>query len=159
MRPCIAFIHGTTRADKLWPEHRWVELGRRAAGAGFRIALPSGSDEEDARGARLATAIGAVDAVVWPRMALGELVDRLAAVAGVIGVDSGPSHIAVALDLPHVQIYNLPTAWRTGPQARWGAPRQTAVTGEPAPDVDAVWDAWCDMLASAHGPGAPVSRT
>ena len=32
-----------------------------------------------------------------------------------IGVDSGLSHVAVALDLPHVQIYNFDTAWRTGP--------------------------------------------
>ena len=34
------------------------------------------------------------------------------------------THIAVALDLPHVQIYNFDTAWRTGPL---GNPRQRAV--------------------------------
>jgi 3-deoxy-D-manno-octulosonic-acid transferase len=42
----------------------------------------------------------------------------LAALRGVVGVDSGLSHIAVALDLPHVQIYNFDTAWRTGPLGR-----------------------------------------
>ena len=62
-------------------------------------------------------------------MDLGALVDRLAASAGAIGVDSGPSHIAVALGLPHVQIYNFPTAWRTGPQARHGQRHQVAVEG------------------------------
>ena len=56
-----------------------------------------------------------------------------------IGVDSGLSHIAVALDLPHVQIYNFETAWRTGPV---DAARQRAVYAQPTPTVEAVWDAW-----------------
>jgi heptosyltransferase-1 len=45
----------------------------------------------------------------------------------------------VALDLPHVQIYNFDTAWRTGPI---GAPHQRSVHESPAPPVDAVWEAW-----------------
>jgi heptosyltransferase-1 len=59
-------------------------------------------------------------------------------------VDSGLSHIAVALDLPHVQIYNFDTAWRTGPgDGRHGkAAQQVSVYATPNPDVDAVWRAW-----------------
>jgi heptosyltransferase-1 len=57
----------------------------------------------------------------------------------VIGVDSGLSHIAVALDLPHVQVYNFDTAWRTGPL---GEGRQRSVYGSPCPSLDAVWNAW-----------------
>jgi heptosyltransferase-1 len=56
----------------------------------------------------------------------------------VIGVDSGLSHIAVALDLPHVQVYNFDTAWRTGPSG----PKQRSVYAQPTPSVDAVWQAW-----------------
>jgi hypothetical protein len=63
-------------------------------------------------------------AEVWPRLDLGALTDRLAACTGVVGVDSGLSHIAVALDLPHVQLYNFDTAWRTGPHGMpWPAQR------------------------------------
>jgi len=61
----------------------------------------------------------------------------------VVGVDSGLSHIAVALGLPHVQIYNFDTAWRTGPQP--GGPKaasQVCVFASPHPTVDAVWQAW-----------------
>jgi heptosyltransferase-1 len=72
-------------------------------------------------------------------MDLGALVDRFAASAGVVGVDSGLSHIAVALAKPHVQIYNFDTAWRTGPV---GAARQASVFAAPAPTVDQVWAAW-----------------
>ena len=84
-------------------------------------------------------------AQVWPRQDLGSLTDRLAACAGVIGVDSGLSHVAVALDLPHVQIYNFDTAWRTGPPASGGSQgpaRQAAVYAQPTPSVDQVWQAW-----------------
>jgi len=48
------------------------------------------------------------------------VIDRMRGVQGVVGVDSGLSHIAVALGLPHVQLYNHPTAWRTGhPRVGW----------------------------------------
>jgi heptosyltransferase-1 len=60
----------------------------------------------------------------------------------VIGVDSGLSHIAVALNLPHVQIYNHPTSWRTGPQAEHGHDHQVSLEGRPCPEVDDVWNAW-----------------
>ena len=67
--------------------------------------------------------------------------------AGVVGVDSGLSHIAVALDLPHVQIYNFDTAWRTGPQTTPPIrARQLSVYAAPQPSVDSVWNAW-DSLA------------
>ena len=66
----------------------------------------------------------------------------MGAAHGVIGVDSGLSHVAVALDLPHVQIYNFPTSWRTGPQAAHGHAYQVSVEGTPTPAVDTVWNAW-----------------
>ena len=65
--------------------------------------------------------------------------DTLAQCAGVIGVDSGLSHIAVALDVPHVQIYNFDTAWRTGPQ---GLARQRGVYASPHPAMEHIWQAW-----------------
>ena len=135
----VAFIHGTSRADKCWPEAHWVALGRQLAAGGSGIVLPHGSDEEEAASRRIAAAIGEA-AQVWPRMKLDALADRLAGCAGAIGVDSGLSHIAVALDLPHVQVYNFDTAWRTGPLP--GMPRQCSVYAQPTPSVDEVLAAW-----------------
>lgn len=136
-RPCIALVHGTSRADKQWPQAHWIELANRLDGAGFDVALLHGSDAEQQRSEAMARAMA--HAVVWPRLGLDALADALAACAGVIGVDSGLSHIAVALDLPHVQLYNFDTAWRTGPQNRL---RQRSVFAAPAPSVEAVWQAW-----------------
>jgi heptosyltransferase I len=112
------------------------------------VALLHGTDTEQQRSEALARRM--THAVVWPRLALDDLVDALAGCAGVIGVDSGLSHIAVALDLPHVQIYNFDTAWRTGPLER---PRQRSVFARPTPDVQMVWQAWLEVAVTDRGDG------
>jgi len=147
-RNSVVFVHGSSREDKCWPEAHWLELGSRLIAQGRSIGLPHGSDAERERSERLARGLGP-QAQAWPRMELGALADRFAASAGVIGVDSGLSHIAVALDRPHVQLYNFDTAWRTGPVAgAGGSPRQRSVFAEPAPSVDQVWSAWQQVSAA-----------
>lgn len=147
--PTLVFVHGTSRDDKLWPEAHWVELGRRCVSSGFSIALPHAGQVERERAERIAREIGP-QAQVWPAMSLDTLVDHMGATQGVIGVDSGLSHIAVALDLPHVQLYNFPTAWRTGPQASHGHRHQVSLEGSPTPDVDLVWSAWQNVQRVRH---------
>lgn len=144
----VALLHGSSSAGKTWPVESWQEIGRRLLTAGWRIALAHGSADEEARSEVIAAALtdmgdgpGRVD--LWPRLPIEALADRLAACDGAIGVDSGPSHLAVALGLPHVQIYRHPTAWRTGPL---GDPRQRSVEGAP-PSVAAVWAAWQGVCA------------
>lgn len=148
----IAFVHGTSRADKEWPLSHWVVLGQRLNAAGYQIMLPHGNAAELATSQAIAEALNRAApamAVVWPLLPLDALTDELAQCAGVIGVDSGVSHIAVALDLPHVQIYNFATAWRTGPQATAPGARQVSVFAQPAPGVEAVWQAWLACSGSA----------
>jgi heptosyltransferase I len=148
-KPLVALVHGSSRADKQWPLANWIALGQQLNHAGFAVALAHGSAQEKADSEKIATALS--DAWVWPSMALDAVTDTMAKCAGVIGVDSGLSHIAVALDVPHVQIYNFDTAWRTGPEvlagtdaatAPSGVSRQTSVLGQPCPTVEAVWQAW-----------------
>lgn len=141
-KPQVALVHGTSRADKQWPQASWVELGQRLNHAGFSVALAHGTPAEKATSEAIAAQLD--DAWVWPSMGLDALTDTMAHCAGVIGVDSGLSHIAVALGLPHVQIYNFDTAWRTGPEASQDgkAAQQVSVFATPSPDVDAVWRAW-----------------
>ena len=147
--PCIALIHGTSRADKQWPLEHWQALGARLNAAGCAVALAHGSDAEQRTSEAIASKLES--AVVWPRLGLDAMTDALAKCAGVIGVDSGLSHIAVALDLPHVQIYNFDTAWRTGPQH---SARQVSVFAQPAPTVDAVWQAWLGVCLPVLQPVA-----
>lgn len=145
--PIVAFVHGTSRDDKLWPHQHWVALGKRVLAEGWGIVLPQGSEAEQMRAELIAAALQFERAPlvqVLTTAGLDAVIDRLAGVQGVIGVDSGLSHIAVALDLPHVQLYNFPTAWRTGPLAAHGRRQQRAIegSGRSVPTVDAVWAAW-----------------
>jgi heptosyltransferase-1 len=78
-------------------------------------------------------------------MKLPELLDNMAGCTGVIGVDTGLSHMAVALDLKHVQIFSHPRAFRAGPLP---SDHQLSAGGEGAPGVDEVWQAWQRVAAA-----------
>ena len=158
----VAFIHGTSRADKTWPLAHWVALGQRLHAAGYSVVLAHGNAAELATSQAIACALNEARAIpfarVLPTLPLDALAPVLSACAGVIGVDSGVSHLAVALGLPHVQIYNFDTAWRTGPESVGSSGvRQVSVFASPAPDVQTVWQAWLGCSAArvaAFGAGS-----
>ena len=133
----IALIHASSRDDKTWPISYWTVLGEALMQKGFNIALPQGSDTELEQARKISNTL--VGSKVWLKMSLDEVSAHLAACVGVIGVDSGLSHIAEALDLPLVQIYNFETDWRTGPIRH---DYQTSVYAEPTPSVQEVLDSW-----------------
>ena len=139
----VALVHGSSRADKAWPLAHWQTLAHTLQQQGFALALPHANDAELQTAQAVASACPS--AVIWPRCDLVELTQRLAACMGVVGVDSGVSHIAVALGLPHVQIYNFDTAWRTGPK---GCAWQQSVFAKPTPSPAAVLSAWAACLAT-----------
>ena len=143
----VMLAHGTTRSDNEWPEAAWADIGRRLVAAGFRAVLPQVGAVEAERVQRLAASIGA-GAVLLPPMKLDAIARCMAACAGVIGVDSGLSHLAVALDLCHVQIFSQPRVWRAGPV---GCAFQVAVGGDAAPSADSVWAAWQQVWAARLG--------
>ncbi len=145
-RPCVALVHGSSRRDKQWPLSHWLELGQRLNEQGYTLALPHGNATEEREAEALATQLEHV--IVWPRLDLDAMVDALNTCVGVIGVDSGLSHLAVALDLINVQIYNFNTAWRTGPPA---VPHQLSTYASPFPSVEMVWQAW--LAATGVEPG------
>jgi heptosyltransferase I len=110
--PVITFLHATSRADKLWHEAAWIELGGLLAAQGATIVLPGGSDAERGRSARLASAIP--NAVAAPPLRTIEAAALLARSRAVVGVDTGLAHLAVALGRPTVGIYRATDPRLTG---------------------------------------------
>jgi heptosyltransferase-1 len=141
----IMFTHGTTRLDNEWPQWKWENLSALLARHGaHRVLLPHSNSRE------LAACDGVKhqipnEADILPRMGLPELLDVMATCRGVIGVDSGLSHLAVALDLPHVQIFSQDRAWRAGPV---GNAHQVALGGSYSPSVEEVHRAWRKVEAA-----------
>ena len=94
------FLTMTSRADKLWPEERWIELARAL---GTRVLLPWGSEAERARATRIARALP--QANVPARMSLEQLARLFARAQAVVGVDTGLTHLAAAVGARAVGIY------------------------------------------------------
>ena len=69
--PTVAFVHGTSRDDKLWPVDHWVQLGKRVIDAGWRIGLPQGNELEQTRAELIAAGLQfekAYHVDVWPSL-------------------------------------------------------------------------------------------
>src|SRR5205807_8731841 len=94
------FLTMTSRADKLWPEEQWVELGRALA---LRVVLPWGNGPERSRAVRIAQALPR--AAVPPRMSLEQLARLFARAQAVVGVDTGLTHLAAAVGARTIGIY------------------------------------------------------
>jgi len=140
------FLHATSRTDKMWPEDRWIALGRRLAAQDFQIVLPWGTEAEKRTSEGIAAKIP--NAIVAPRLALGEAAQMLGQAALVLGVDTGLAHLAVAVGTPTIGIYS---ATRTELTGLYGGPHAVNLGGaDKGPDVDTVWKTAQQM------PGGPT---
>ena len=115
----------TSRADKLWPEARWIELGRAL---GLPLVLPWGNAQERGRAERIARAVG--EALVPEKLTLETLAQVLAGAKKVVGLDSGLSHLAAACGAPSVAIFCGSDPALTG---LYGAPRARNVGAQGRP--------------------------
>jgi heptosyltransferase-1 len=143
-------LHATSHPRKLWWEESWVELGRQAHAAGFVLVLPWGVESERERSVRLAHRLPRAAAVVPPRLELSELARVLAASAGVLGVDTGLTHLAAALGVPTVGLYGATDprstgVYNSGPALNLGSRARFPTSTE-------VWEALCHL-------GVASSRT
>lgn len=108
----VVLLHATSRDDKLWMEANWIALGKQLASDGFQLVLPWGNAKENARSEHLAAAIP--NAICPPRLNLVEAAALLGHAQAVIGVDTGLSHLAAALNVPTIGIYTATNPGLTG---------------------------------------------
>ena len=100
--PYAVFLHGAAWESKLWPEERWIELGHALRKKGIRTLLPWGTAHEAERAERIARKVGGE---VVGRLGIAELAGVLANARFVVGLDTGLTHIAVALGTSTVTLY------------------------------------------------------
>ena len=146
--PYVVFLHATSRATKMWPELHWIALGQHFHESGTDVLLPWGNAEEKSVSERLASAIPG--AMVTPAMSLVEAAAVLAGGRGVVGVDTGLAHLAVALARPTVGLYLTTSPALTGLYGNelainlGGGTRQQPVV----PRVDEAWHALQSLFAA-----------
>ncbi|CAG4884700.1 Lipopolysaccharide heptosyltransferase 1 [Georgfuchsia toluolica] len=111
-RPYAVLLTGTSRADKLWPESYWVAL---AKALNVSVILPAGSAAERERAQRLAAQMPGARAV--PPLGIAELAGLMAGAQIVIGLDTGLTHLAAALNKPTLAIFSGSAPELTGAHA------------------------------------------
>ncbi len=146
-------LHGSARAEKEWPEERWVSVGRALAQDGLDTLLLWGDAQEHARSERLANAIGNT-ASVADRRPLDEVAALIANAAIVIGLDTGLTHLAAAFQVPLVSIFVKSVPRLTGP--RGSGPIVTLGEDGQMPSAEDVITAYRRLLAGRGG-RAPVA--
>ena len=101
--PYLVFLHGTSAEKKMWNHSDWIELAGNARQAGFEVLVPWANPNELSRAQNLASVCANIR--VLSRMTLTGMAGVLAGASGVVGVDTGLSHLAAALGTPAVTLY------------------------------------------------------
>ena len=138
--PVAALVVGTTRRAKEWPATRWAGLAEGLSEMGYRVCIVGGtSDNESAVADEIRVAADCrIDDVRENN--LRRLVWLLDGASLVVSCDTGPYHLAVALDVPTIGLYGYTDPARVGPGSRY---------------LDLVVDAFHDPGEPWH----PVHRT
>jgi heptosyltransferase I len=119
-RPVAAVVPASAIHRKDWLPDRWARVVDALQGDfGFRVVLMGGRGERESRIAREIEEL----AGVRPLSAMGDPIRRMAWMiersALVLAPDTGPLHIARALDVPVVGLYGHTNPWRAGPYRRY----------------------------------------
>ncbi|MBC7698769.1 MAG: lipopolysaccharide heptosyltransferase I [Bacteroidia bacterium] len=101
--PYIVGLHGTSRDSKLWPIAQWIDLGNLLAKQQRNLVLPWASEAELQRANQIANTLK--NATVLPKLSIAELATIISKAEAAVGVDTGLSHLAAALNLPTIAIY------------------------------------------------------
>ena len=107
----IMLLHGTTWESKLWPVESWRLLCSQILDSGYEVTIPSGNQEEARRAELIADN---THATVLPMMGLKDLALIMAGCSGVVSGDTGPGHMAAALNLPLIALYGATSPQLTG---------------------------------------------
>jgi len=109
----LIFIIGTSWVTKLWATSHWQQLTTMAIAAGFDVEIIWGSQQEQDIAQQI---IDHCPQATRPseRMSITGIAEKLVSAAGVVGLDTGFSHLAGALEIPTIAIYGPTSPTKVG---------------------------------------------
>jgi heptosyltransferase-2/heptosyltransferase-3 len=143
-QPLVAIHPGSGGSAKLWLHQRWIEVAAALQQRDVQIVLTGGAGERE-----LVEAIGK-KLPQAPLLMVGEAsIPQLTALYSycglVLGVDSGPLHLAVAAGVPTIALFGPGDDQRFGP---WGSSRNKVLRSD-------LWCSPCGVLDSCPRGTAP----
>ncbi len=115
-RKIIVLHYGTTWQTKLWSLSFWQQLAAKLKQCSDTGLVLTWGNDAELKAVKEIQRSTRGQAVIWPRVPLPELVALLARADLVVGCDTGPVHIAAAVETPTVSMYRATDALRNGPE-------------------------------------------
>jgi heptosyltransferase-1 len=109
----LIFIIGTSWVTKLWSTREWQALTKIAVDEGYRVEIMWGSSDERAIADQI---IEYCPQATRPdqRLSITTIAEKLVEAVGVVGLDTGFSHLAGALETPTIAIYGATSPLKVG---------------------------------------------
>lgn len=136
-RPVASLVVGSANPRKDWPAERYAELADALADDyGFRVLLLGGPSARERRAADVVLRRARTRPLDGLGNSVRRLMGRIAGSALVVAPDTGPLHLAHALDVPVIGLFAHTNPWRVGPWSRFRdlvVDRYTEPDAEPDP--------------------------
>jgi heptosyltransferase-2/heptosyltransferase-3 len=114
----LVIIHpGTGGPSKLWMDERWAAVADALGSQSKVQVVLTGGPDEKALVARIVEFMRSRPHVLAGKTTVGQLAALMGSAALVLGVDSGPLHLAAAMGTPTIHLYGPGDDKRFGP---WG---------------------------------------
>ena len=109
----LIFIIGTSWVTKLWATSEWQALAKIALDTGYSVEIIWGSADERAIAEQI---IQCCPQATRPenRLSITTIAEKLVGAAGVVGLDTGFSHLAGALETPTIALYGATSPVKVG---------------------------------------------
>lgn len=109
----LIFIVGTSWSTKLWAPEEWKTLTNIALAAGYQVDIIWGSEEEKALADSI---VHDCPGATRPdkRMSITSVAEKLVSATAVVGLDTGFSHLAGALEIPTIALYGATSPVKVG---------------------------------------------
>jgi len=140
-KPIVGIHPGSSNLAKLWPKDRYIELLRKIAEQTNAAIVLLGGKKEKALSRQIIQESGVNAIDLTGELNLKELAAFIGKTALFIGNDTGPMHMAAALDIPVIGIFgrNMPGV---GPK-RWGPWGKKHTVFHEDPGCDPCYDREC----------------
>jgi len=119
-RPVVSLVVASANPKKDWPAERYARLADALdRDFGFQVVLLGGPSAREKKAAAIIRSLTRSAPVEALTDSVRQLMLRLAGSALVVAPDTGPLHIAHALDVPVVGLFAHTNPWRVGPWRRF----------------------------------------